>query len=132
MWVRKSEEEINKYRSQQEAAKRSWLRPLLMASVLTIIAAILGSVGYRGGYSRFGVFLFSDQTGFSVFAAVFLFVIFFVIALYAQRRRGSFFSRASDSYLCAECKQPAAGTQSGMCNCGGTLEPFAFFNWVEE
>ena len=134
MWIRKSEEEIQDYLDQQEAKRRSLLRPFLFALVLTVIAVVLYSLGYRGGSIRSGIVLFSNPSSLgkgSLVSGTFLFVFFFALALYNQRRRSSFFS-AHESYLCRECKQPSNINSSMKCECGGKLEPFAYFSWEED
>lgn len=133
MWVRKSEDQIQDYLDQQEAKKRSLLRPFLFALVLTVVSLIIYSLGYRGGSRQAGVVLVSNPSSpgiGSLFIAVSLFVFFFAIALYNQRRRSTVFS-ASDSLLCRECKQPSDANPSLICQCGGKLEPFACFSWIE-
>jgi len=134
MWIRKSEEEIQDYLHRQEAKKKSLLRPFLFALVLTVIALIIYSLGYRGGSLRGGVVLVSNPSSLSLstlLGGIFLFVFFFAMALYNQRRRSTLFS-ASDSLLCQECKQPSNANPSVMCQCGGKLEPFACFSWIED
>ena len=133
MWVRKSETEIRDYLDRQEAKRKSLLRPFLFALGLTVIAMILYSFGYRGGSLRAGIVLVSNPTSLgmsTLLAGTFLFVTFFAMALYNQRRRSSFFS-SSDSLLCRECKQPSEPNPSMICECGGKLEPFAYFSWEE-
>ena len=134
MWIRKSEEEIQDYLDQQEAKKKRVLPPLLFALVLTVIALIIYSLGYRGGSLRRGIVLVTNPSSLStrtLFSGIFLFVFFFAIALYNQRRRSSVYS-SSDSLLCQECKQPSNANPSRTCQCGGQLEPFAYFCWVED
>ena len=134
MWIRKSEAEIQDYLEQQEARRKSLLRPFMFASALTVITLIIYSLGYRGGWFSRGVLLVANPSAPSLRilpVGIFFFVFFFAIALYNQRRRSSFFS-ASDSLLCQECKQPSTANPSMMCECGGKLEPFAYFTWVED
>ena len=134
MWVRKSEAEIESFLAQQEAKKKSLLRPFLFAFVLTVVSLIIYSLGYRGGSRQAGVVLVSNPGSLgigSLFIAVFLFVFFFGIAFYNQRRRSTVFS-ASDSLLCRECRQPSAANPLLVCQCGGQLEPFACFSWIED
>ena len=134
MWIRKPEQEIQDFLDQQEAKRKSLLRPLLFALILTVIALILYSVGYRGGWLGGGLVLVSNPSGFgvtTVFAAIFLFVIFFSFALYRQRRNRSSHS-AHDILLCRECQQPSHANPAAVCQCGGKLEPFAFFSWMED
>jgi hypothetical protein len=133
MWVRKSEDEIQEYRELEEAKRTSLVRPLLFASVLTAISIILYLFGYRGGSLRSGVMLLSTPSSFTlgtVLVAVFFFVFFFAFAVFRQRRKT--FHSPSDSLLCRECKQPSHSNPAGLCQCGGALEPFAFFTWTED
>jgi hypothetical protein len=132
MWIRKSEAEIQNYIDRQEAKKKSLLRPFLFALMLTNIAIIAYSLGYRGGWLRGGIVVVSNGSipGVGiVFAGLFLFAFFFAFALYRNRRTPAY--SASDHLLCRECKQPSSGNPSASCRCGGELEPFAFFSWVE-
>jgi hypothetical protein len=132
MWIRRSEEEIQKYMKAQEARRKSLLRPLLFALVLTVVALILYLIGYRGGSLRTGIVMFSDPRSLTlgiVFPAVFLFVTFFASTLLWQRRRTL---SATDSVLCRECKEPSHPNAEEVCECGGKLEPFAFFTWTED
>lgn len=134
MWVRKSEVEIRDYLDRQEAKKKSLLRPLLFALILTVIAVIIYSLGYRGGWLRGGLVVVSNPSGVSlrtVFVGIFFFAFFFAIALYYRRRSTSSYS-ATDSLLCRKCVQPFNANPSAACQCGGKLEPFAFFIWVED
>jgi hypothetical protein len=135
MWIRKSDEEIQAYVDEQKAKRESWLRPLLYALILTVICLALYSFGYRGGWLRGGVVLVSGPSSLSfanIFAGAFVFVFLFIILFYKQRSRPILSYSASDQLLCRECKQPANGNALGVCKCGGRLEPFAFFNWVED
>jgi hypothetical protein len=126
MWVRKSEEEIRRYLDEQEANRLSLLRPALFALILTVIAMALYALGYRGGWLRGGVVLVSASPvplGIStILGAAFLFLLFFGMSLYNQRRRTSFFS-SNDSLLCGDCKQPSHSDPSATCECGGKLSP---------
>ena len=134
MWVRKSETEIEDYLAQQEARKKSLLRPFLFALALTVVSLVIYSLGYRGGLRKAGIVLVSNPGSLGIstlFIGIFLFVFFFAIALYNQRRRGTVFF-ASDSLLCRECKQPSNANPSLVCECGGELEPFACFRWTED
>ena len=133
MWVRKSEAEIKDYLDRQEARRKSLLRPFLFALALTVVALTLYSLGYRGGSLRSGLVVVSDPVDFAagiILPAVFLFGFFFVIALYRTRRKRAY--SASDYLLCANCKEPSSANPSAVCQCGGTLEPFAFFEWRED
>ena len=134
MWVRKSEDEIQDYLDQEEAKKKSLLRPFLFALALTVVTLILYSLGFRGGSLRAGLVIVSNPSSLglsTLLIGIFLFVCFFAMALYNQRRRSTLFS-ASDSLLCRECKQPSNANPSVMCQCGGKLEPFACFTWIED
>ena len=133
MWVRKSEEEIQDYLNQQEAKRKSLLRPFLFSFIFTVIAIIIYSLGYRGGSFTSGIYLFTSPSGLNkrmILAGTFLFVFLFTLALYRQRRGTSFW--ASDHFLCRECTEPSSANPSMICQCGGRLEPFAFFNWTED
>jgi len=135
MWIRKSDEEIQAYFDKEKAKKESWWRPLLWASILTVVSVTLYRLGYRGGWLRGGVVLVSSPTSLGVeilVPAVFIFVVVYFLVLLRQRSRPVFSYSASDQLLCRECKQPANGNPLGVCKCGGRIEPFAFFNWVEE
>ncbi len=134
MWIRKSDEEIQDHLARQEARRQSLLRPFLFALMVTVIAMVIYSLGYRGGWLRGGLVLVSNPSGFSigtVFAGIVLFAFIFAITLYRQRRSASSYF-TSDYRLCRECKQPSHADPSAVCQCGGKLEPFAFFSWVED
>lgn len=134
MWTRKSDEEIRVYLERQEAKRKSFLRPFLFALALTAVAMTLYSVGYRGGWFRGGMLLVSSPEGFNskmLFTAAFFFSLFFALAVYHSRRRGAASHAAGDVLLCRECRQPSHADDTGACGCGGKLEPFAFFNWIE-
>jgi len=133
LWIRKSKGEIQDYLDHQEAKKKSLLRPFLFALALTVVALVFYSLGYRGGWFRAGLVVVSEPGRFNLrtlFMGTLLFICFFAMALYNQRRRSTPFF-ASDSLLCRECKQPSNPNPSLMCECGGQLEPFAFFSWLE-
>jgi hypothetical protein len=133
MWIRKPEDEILVYLNQHEAKRRSLLRPFLFALALTVSMLILYQWGCRGGSMRSGVVMVSTQSVFTfgTFASgASLFAIFFAFFVYMQRHRGLY--TPFDSVLCRECKQPSRANPEGLCQCGGTLEPFAFFTWVED
>ena len=133
MWVRKSEEEIQEHLNREEAKRTSLGRPLLFALILTAVAMILYLFGYRGGSMRSGVVIVSTP-GVSILgtfiAGALLFTIFFAFFVYRQRRRGLY--SPHDSVICRDCKEPSQANPSGVCQCGGTLEPFAFFTWTED
>ena len=133
MWVRKPEEEIRVYLNQHEAKRRSLLRPFLFALALTASTLILYQWGCRGGSMRSGVVIVSTPDVFTLgtfIAGAFLFTIFFAFFVHLQRHRGLY--SPFDSVLCRECKQPSRANPAGVCQCGGTLEPFAFFTWTED
>jgi hypothetical protein len=134
MWTRKSDEEILAYVERQEAKRRSFLRPLVFALALTAVATFLYSAGYRGGWLRGGMVWVSGPEGFgprTLFTAAFFFSFIFALAVYNQRRPGASPLSAGDVLLCRECRQPSHAGASRACGCGGELEPFAFFYWVE-
>ena len=60
------------------------------------------------------------------------FALFFAVALLNRRRRGASLYASGESLLCRECTQPFQANADGLCGCGGRLEPFAFFRWVED
>src|SRR5204863_2783266 len=108
-------------------------RPFLFALALTVVALILYSLGYRGGWLRGGLIVLSDASDLALgilLPGLFLFGFFFVFAVYRTRRKLPY--SASDNLLCAECKQPSSGNPAAVCECGGTLEPFAFFSWIQD
>ncbi len=134
MWIRKPEQEIQGFLDRQDAKQKSLLRPFMFALMLTMIGLILYSLGYRGGWLRGGLVVVSSPSGFGItiiFAGIFLFAIFFPFALYRQRRNRSSHA-AHDILLCRECKQPSNANPAAVCQCGGKLEPFAFFSWNED
>ena len=134
MWARRSDEEIREYLEREEAKRRSLLRPFLFALGLTAGALALYALGYRGGWLRGGVVLLSSPGGLgarTLFVGAFFFALFFAVAVYNRRRRGPSAYNPGDSLLCGECRQPAVADASGVCRCGGRLEPFAFFTWNE-
>jgi hypothetical protein len=134
VWVRKDEGEIRGYLERQEERRKSFLRPFLFALGLTAVAMILYSAGYRGGWLRGGLVLVSGPEGFgpkTLLVAAFFFTSIFALAVYNRRRHGSSSPDAGEILLCRECRQPSHAGASGACGCGGGLEPFAFFNWVE-
>ena len=133
MWIRKPEEEIRVYLNQHEARRKSLLRPFLFALALTASTLILYQWGCRGGSMRSEVVIVSTPGVFTLgtfIAAAFLFAIFFAFFVYLQRHKGLY--SPFDSVLCRECKQASRANPSGVCQCGGTLEPFAFFTWTED
>ena len=135
MWMRKSEEEIREYLAGREARRQSLLRPFVFALALSAGATALYTLGYRGGWLRGGVVLVSGSQGFdarTLYLSLFLFALFFAAAVYNRRRGGPSAYSSGDSLLCRECTQPSGANDSGLCRCGGRLEPFAFFTWVEE
>jgi len=64
VWTRKPEQEIQDFLDQQEAKGKSLLRPFLFALILTVIALILYSLGYRGGWLGGGLVLVSNSKWF--------------------------------------------------------------------
>jgi hypothetical protein len=82
---------------------------------------------------RSGVAIVSTPGTFTVaslLAGVLVFGICFAFFVYIQRHKGLY--SPWDSVLCRRCKQPSRANPEGMCQCGGKLEPFEFFAWVEE
>jgi hypothetical protein len=133
MWIRKSQAEIQSYLNEEEAKRKSLLRPLVFSFVLSVVVLILYQLGYRGGWLSRGMVLVSNPRGIdvrTVFTGVFFFAFFFALALYRQRRRTLY--SAGDSLLCRECTRPAHANPSAICQCGGRLEPFAYFTWSED
>ena len=135
MWIRKSETEIQAYLDQEEAKKKSLLRPFLSSLAITVVVFVFTSLGVRGMSFSGNVFMMADQGGFrmaTLLAGVFVFALLFVVMLYKQRRGSLFGPSGGDSLLCRECKEPSHPSPSGRCQCGGQLEPFAFYRWDEE
>jgi hypothetical protein len=133
MWVRKSEAEIQQYFAQRDLKRKSLRRPFILASVLTAAVMLLYTLGWRGGFRSFLIFTTSPTPlGFkAVIMSAFLFIVFFSIAYYNQRRYGTL-TPISDSLLCRECKQPAHPNPECRCQCGGRLEPFDYFDWIAD
>ena len=135
MWNRKSETEIQDYLDQEESKKKSPLRPFLFSLAITVFVVVLASLGIRGMSVRGNVLMMVDQGGLrltTLLAGVFVFALLFVVMLYKQRRGGLFSPSGGDSLLCRDCKEPSHPSPSGRCQCGGQLEPFAFYTWDEE
>lgn len=135
MWMRRSDEEIGEYLEREEAKRKSLLRPFLFALALSAGATILYALGYRGGWLRGGLVFVSSPGGLgarTLFVSAFFFALFFAVALLNRRRRGASLYASGESLLCRECTQPFQANADGLCGCGGRLEPFAFFRWVED
>lgn len=135
MWMRLSNEEIGEHLEREESRRKSLLRPFLFALGLTAGATVLYALGYRGGWLRGGSVFVSSPGGLgarTLFVSAFLFALFFAVAVLNRRRRGASLHASGDSLLCRECTQPFQANASGLCRCGGKLEPFAFFRWVED
>jgi hypothetical protein len=135
MWIRKSETEIQECLDEEEAKKKSLLRPFLFSLAITVVVVVLFSLGISGVSFRGNVLMMVNRGGFRIttlLAAVFVFALLFVVMLYKQRRGGLFGPSAGDSLLCSDCKEPSHPNSSGRCQCGGQLEPFAFYKWDEE
>jgi hypothetical protein len=129
MWMRRSDEGIGEYLEREEAKRKSLLRPFLLALALSAGATILYALGYRGGWLRGGL-VFVSSTGGLGARTLFVSAFFFAVALLNRRRRGASPYASGESLLCRECTQPFQANASGLCGCGGRLEPFAFFRWV--
>ncbi len=131
MWIRKSEEEISELRQKKELEKKSLKRPIIFASIATIIYVILYLFGFRGSIN--GVLLFSSnapQVWRMLFLGMILFIFCFIIERRQQKREGQILGNST--MLCRECKEPSYANERNICSCGGTLEPFEFFEWQEE
>lgn len=132
MWVRKSEEEIRAQREREEQGLRSLRRPLIVAASLSAVSVLLYSLGLRGSFRGMVVYTESPASvARTAILGAFMFTMIFVIAVFNQRRRGALTPTAGDSLLCRDCKEPSHYNPHGGCRCGGRLEPFSFFNWVE-
>jgi hypothetical protein len=133
MWVRKSEEEIQKCITVQQRQQKNLWRPLAIAAILTTIGSILYAVGIRSLF-RGWVVISSRPARLGLRELVMvagLFAIFFAIAVYHQRREGKVFISGT-SLLCRECKEPSHVNQAMRCDCGGLLEPYDYFDWSSE
>ena len=131
MWIRKSENEISELRQKNELEKKNLTRPAIFATVLTVISVILYYFGFRGRVGGFVVFSSnSPQLWTMLFIGAFVFTLVFVIALSHQRKGIKLLS--DSAMLCKNCKDPSQVNIENLCQCGGTLEPFEFFEWQEE
>ena len=135
MWVRKSEAEIQQFLAQNEAEKKNIVRPLLFATAISIVVMLLYSFGLRG-CSRGFVFVAQQPDGFNgrtIFAGLFMFALFAVIAIYHQRTYGYILGGEHDIWRCRDCKQLEHVNLNKTCSaCDGKQEPSGFFSWVED
>jgi hypothetical protein len=131
MWIRKSEKEISELRQKKELEKKSLTRPAIFAAVLTAIFVMLYYFGFRGRVGGFIMFSTnSPKLWMMLFLGVFVFTLLFLIAM-SQQRKG--IKLLGDSaMLCQNCKEPSPVNIENLCQCGGTLEHFEFFEWQEE
>lgn len=134
MWIRKSEVDIEDWHQQQDRKRKDIIRPLLVSFGISTAGLMLYSLGYRGSVR--GFIFFSNSSYFSVIRLLFLFLILFVIifsiAIYNQRRYGALTPSGSDVLLCQNCKTPTSFNAEKRCSCGGNLEPYGYFDWVEK
>jgi hypothetical protein len=133
MWVRKSESEIRAVLEATSRRRTSLLRPLTSAAALTAIATLLYSLGIRGCSQAFMI-VSAPPTEFGTSRLVtigILFLAFFGLSVYYQRRRGGLFA-GDGAVLCRECKEPSSANREMRCDCAGRLEPFDYFEWSSE
>jgi hypothetical protein len=123
MWVRKSEAAIQQSIETLNRRRKKLWPSLAMATTLNAVIIILYSLGIRSTAPA--------KLGFrTAIMALILFLFFFVLSIYTQRRDGGLF--ANSSLLCKECKEPCRSNQELRCNCGGHLEPFDYFDCIPE
>jgi hypothetical protein len=123
MWVRKSEAAIQQSIETLNRRRKKLWPSLAMATTLTAVIVILYSLGIRStAPAKFGLR--------TVIMALILFLFFFALSIYTQKRDGGLF--ANSSLLCKECKEPCRSNQELRCHCGGNLEPFDYFHWIPE
>ena len=137
MWVRKPEREIQAVLAAHAERQKSLLLPARNAALIATFFTIAYALGLRA-CTRSVVVVAAEAPRFStrtligvvvVFAIQFL--IFFAVALYFQRHYGGFTSR-EDVLLCRECYTSSHRNVLRRCTCGGGLEPFDFFDWVDD
>jgi hypothetical protein len=134
MWIRKSSEEIQLYLNKKMLDRYKLGQPIIFAFVLSCVCLLIYSIGYRGGFVRGGIVLISSAPNMfnvrGLFIGLFLFVLFSIITIARQRKYGSVWGPPSGALLCRECKRPS--NPNVMCSCGGVLEPFEYYNWMED
>ena len=133
MWIHKSDVAIRENLVKEARRRKSLLRPLGSAAMLTGNALILYSVGLRGCAS--GVVIFTNTP--ATFGVRFvllgglLFLVMFAVAICRQRRSGGLFT-GDRIMMCRACTESQRAPGSMRCPCGGILEPFDNFDWVSD
>lgn len=131
MWIRKTDLEIKNLVAQKEIEKKSLRRPFMFGTIFGLLFMVVQYFGFRGDVR--GYYVFSSEVGFSwktVSLGIFGFTMFFLIALYRQRKGLSFLNDRS-YFLCSRCQEPADFSPENKCRCGGKLEPSEYFSWEE-
>lgn len=132
MWVRKSEAGIQLVEISKDQRRKNLWRPLAVTTALMAIGVFAYSLGLRSCSQ--GIVIASSRptqftSGTTAVWAV-LFLIFFGLALYRQRRHGGLFT--PDNLLCRDCKEPSHFNPEMRCPCGGRLESLDYFDWIPE
>jgi hypothetical protein len=127
MWERKSDEELARARS------RLWLSfcgPLLWFLVLFVSAIVLAFEGPRGPVQRWPQ-TWPQIFSFSVRGAAIGALVVYVLQLVAQRKIDPFRTNRK-VVICETCHRVQYPNSEGKCECGGKLDDFDNWTWIEE
>ena len=132
MWVRRGGPEI---RALQRARRWREVRvdpigPGICALGCAIFATALQSLGIPPGAEPGVVLLPAGVATELLYASALVFITVYLLQIALSRIRAVTVAR-SVTVICEECQRPLPRTSSRRCECGGHLEPIAYWRWVE-
>jgi uncharacterized membrane protein len=133
MWIRKSILEIQNILAEKEIKNKSLKRPIILGTIFGLLFMALHYFGFRGGSLRYG-YVYTPLIDFgwqTVFFGVSGFILFFILAVYHQKKGWSFLSDGDNILRCDSCRELSRMNTEKLCQCSGNLEPSEFYSWEE-
>ena len=128
MWVRKPADQIAVEDVEPpKVTARVKEAALLAAFVSTMIVIVRAVFGIRGRFSLpADPWTLRETVAKGPTMFLYLFLVSFTGFFVFKRQ-----SRFPTSYICTKCFKPQYLSQTGLCDCGGALEPLHHFEWIE-
>jgi hypothetical protein len=134
-WRRLAPAQIEKADEDELRRRRSLLRPILTATLISAGSLALWTLGYRGGGPRTGAVFLAPAGGRSIvglrelIAFGLVFAVFFTLTYRRQRNLGYGLMSEPPTVICGACHAIESVGASTACRCGGRWEPIRHWKW---
>lgn len=129
MWIRKSDIDISRVDAAGERKRRSFVRPAIYGLLWSSGITFAYYLGFRGTRRAFMFAPTGRLNAVTVIMGVMIFAIVAGIVYRKQLRGEKFFGDSTETLLCNGCWRPSS---AGLCGCGGSLEPYEYYEWQED